>query len=163
MYSGDSSKEPLVAIKSVFQKYDSDGSGAIGIPEFKSLCYDLGVYMTLDEAKLAVELLDKDGVDKISFNEFVEFWRSGDKFKKLDEAKTERLTQSVAYFRYFDKAHTGAITRQEFKALHDDLIKNGLLDASYTVESALVLIDENHDGKVSFAEFMDYIDKVQGF
>eukprot|EP01113_Clastostelium_recurvatum_P001096 TRINITY_DN1045_c0_g1_i1.p1 TRINITY_DN1045_c0_g1~~TRINITY_DN1045_c0_g1_i1.p1 ORF type:complete len:171 (+),score=60.05 TRINITY_DN1045_c0_g1_i1:26-514(+) len=161
MYSGGQQQIPLVAIKSVFQKYDKDNSGTIGRYEFKNLCYELGYFMSDDEVKTALDMIDKDGTGHLSLDEFVSFWRDSDKFKKLDEAQSERLKASVAYFRYFDPDNSGNISSGEYPSLHADLIKNSLLASSATVDQGLARLDKNKDGKISFNEFMAYMDEVQ--
>lgn len=50
---------PVVFLKSVFAVYDKDCTESFNSAELKSLCYDLGYYLTDDEAQLALDILDQ--------------------------------------------------------------------------------------------------------
>jgi len=152
---------PLAVLKSVFKKYDKDNSGSVTVLEFKSLCYDLGYYMSNDEIKIALEILDKDGSGTIDQDEFITFWRDNNKFKKIESAQGERVQQGITYFRYFDKDHSGRIGAEEYAQLHADLIKNNLISPNLTAEQGLKLLDKSGDKQVSFNEFINYLDSVQ--
>ena len=65
-------KKPLSRI--MFDKFDTDGSGAIGKEEFKNLCYDLGHFLSDQELELGMQWLDKDGSGEIEYDEFVEWY-----------------------------------------------------------------------------------------
>ncbi|KAJ3015227.1 UNVERIFIED_CONTAM: hypothetical protein HDU68_012825 [Siphonaria sp. JEL0065] len=55
--------------RQLFDRYDHDGSGSISISEFKSLCYDMGYFLTDQELALDVKLLDADGNGTLSYDE----------------------------------------------------------------------------------------------
>jgi len=59
---------PVPLSKIVFDKYDTDKSGAISYAEFKSMAYDLGYYISDIELKLAVKNLDKTGSGEINYD-----------------------------------------------------------------------------------------------
>ncbi|MDP2437131.1 MAG: EF-hand domain-containing protein [archaeon] len=69
--------------KRVFDKYDTDKSGKISPAEFKEMVYELGYHLSDVEFDLAIKLLDKDGDKEISYSEFAEWWRTEDRFSKL--------------------------------------------------------------------------------
>lgn len=155
------SDAPERVLKSVFQKYDKDNSGCINSFELKNLCYDLGYYLNGDEVKLTLQILDKDGSGTIDFNEFLTFWRDSTKFQKLESAKGERVRQAITYFRYFDKDNSGILSADEYVHLHEDLIKNKLIPGNVTPDQGLKQLDKTGDKKVSFNEFITYMDSIQ--
>eukprot|EP00026_Physarum_polycephalum_P019714 Phypoly_transcript_21864.p1 GENE.Phypoly_transcript_21864~~Phypoly_transcript_21864.p1 ORF type:complete len:161 (+),score=34.00 Phypoly_transcript_21864:95-577(+) len=151
---------PEVVLKSVFSKYDRDESGSINASELKNLCYDLGYYLEEVEALEILRGLDKDKGGSIDFKEFVAFWKDNEKFSKID-ANIERTKQAATYFRWFDKDFSGSISADEYAQLHADLVKNKLIPANITAAQGLAQLDTTGDKKVSFNEFIAYLDKVQ--
>ena len=55
--------------RTLFDKYDTDGSGCISIIEFRKLCYDMGYFLTDKELELDVQILDVDGDGEINYEE----------------------------------------------------------------------------------------------
>jgi len=155
------SDAPAIVLKSVFKKYDKDNSGTINSSELKELCYDLGYYLNADEIHTTLQILDKDGGGNIDFGEFLQFWRDNSKFQKLESAKGERIKQAITYFRYFDTDKSGSLTADEYVQLHGDLIKNKLIPGNITADEGLKQLDRTGDKKVSFNEFIAYMDSVQ--
>jgi len=141
----------------VFNKYDVEKTGHITDADFKHLCYDMGHFLTEQEAALAVKMIDKDGGGKIEYDEFMKWWRSEDKWGKLklSEDQLQKLQTASNYFQYFDKDKSGSIDRKEFTALHADLVKNKF--TSKSLDNCLADLDENNDGKVEFNEYIDWL------
>eukprot|EP01111_Echinosteliopsis_oligospora_P000376 TRINITY_DN1039_c0_g1_i1.p1 TRINITY_DN1039_c0_g1~~TRINITY_DN1039_c0_g1_i1.p1 ORF type:complete len:162 (+),score=32.82 TRINITY_DN1039_c0_g1_i1:55-540(+) len=150
---------PLPVLKSIFMKYDKDNSGKIGPLELKDLCYELGFFVSIDNAGVLVKRLDTDGEGLIGLDEFINWWRDPKKFEKI--TSSERNQQSLKYFQYFDTDKSGSINSEEYAKLHSDLIKNNLIHPTVTAEQGLKIMDKTGDGNISFSEFMDYMDTVQ--
>jgi Ca2+-binding EF-hand superfamily protein len=55
----------------------------------------------------------------------------------------------------FDKDGSGVIDRQEFIALHEELVKQQITAKS--LQGALEAMDANRDGKIMFAEYARYM------
>ena len=149
-----SSDVPEMVIKSLFAKYDTDGSGRLGKSELLSLLKDdLG----FDDkaAQACIMLVDKDGSGAVSREEFTGWLRSGDGFKNIDDSSRYFILQkAITYFKQFDKDNSGAIDNlNEFKDL---MISVGVVDES-RFESCLRALDTSGDGKISFTEFLDWL------
>ena len=59
--------------KSIFEEYDTDGSGAIDLDEFKQLIRELGMVLSEKEIRETMDRLDDDHSGEISYPEF-ELW-----------------------------------------------------------------------------------------
>eukprot|EP00931_Biecheleriopsis_adriatica_P018092 TRINITY_DN12755_c0_g1_i1.p1 TRINITY_DN12755_c0_g1~~TRINITY_DN12755_c0_g1_i1.p1 ORF type:complete len:984 (+),score=242.65 TRINITY_DN12755_c0_g1_i1:341-2953(+) len=70
------SPEEEAKLTEVFKKFDKDGSGMIDLTELKAMVEELGGKMNDDEAKQAMEQLDKNKDGQCSFEEFKSFWSS---------------------------------------------------------------------------------------
>lgn len=53
------------------------------------------------------------------------------------------------------------LTFCKYYQLHSNLIQNNLMHPSVTVEHGLQVLDVNNDGRISFNEFMRYLDTIQ--
>lgn len=94
--------KPLSRI--MFEKFDRDGSGCISAPELRALCYDRGFPLSEEEVAAAMASLDKDGSGTLTYEEFLEWWRSDSRFAllQLTEAQQAVVAQIVEYFKHFD-------------------------------------------------------------
>ena len=108
---------PHIVLKSLFTKYDKDGSGQLNREELKGLFVDdLG--LSKDQAESYAYLLDKDGNGKVSFDEFNQWLQSGERFKNVnDKSRYYRLKKAVELFKSYDKDGSGALDRGEFEKL----------------------------------------------
>jgi len=146
--------------KLAFNKYDRDHSGTIETKEFKDLCYDLGHYLSDEEISMAMLILDRDGSGTISYDEFLGWWRSSDKWGmlKLPDEELEILKRAATYFKYFDTDKSGSIDKNEFPRLYEDLVKNRFTNK--TLQACLEELDTNRDNKVQFNEYVDWLVRI---
>jgi len=153
-------KPPPSLAQRVFTKYDKDMSGAISVDEFKEMVMDMGHHLSDAELQVAVTQIGKDGSGNISFANFEKWWKNSDRFEKLhlSDAEHEALLQAVNYFRYFDKDGSGSLDRKEFPSLYADLVKNNFTKLS--LEKCLGDLDKNHDGLISFNEYVDWLIRI---
>ena len=110
---------------------------------------------------MAMRTLDRDGSGEIEYSEFHEWWRKGAARwaqLELNEEELQRLTQAINYYNHFDTDRSGAISRDEFTALHQDLTRNGFTTKS--IEECLADLDPSGDGLVSFNEYLDYLERI---
>ncbi|KAL6050478.1 Calmodulin [Balamuthia mandrillaris] len=147
---------PLIS-KLVFDKYDADGSGEISASELKEMAYDLGYFLTDEEAEIAFKLIDEDGNGGITYEEFLHFWRQDERFKKFQRSKEELelLQHNTRYFRYFDKDNNGVLDKEEFRGLHADLVKNNM--TKHNFEELWETLDRDQSGFVSFNEYIAWL------
>lgn len=144
---------PDIVVKSLFQKYDTDGSGRLGKKEVLTLLKDdLG--MKEDQAQAQYMLMDKDGGGDLSFDELCVWLRSGQGFKNIDNSSRYYIIQkAIAEFKKYDKDGNGTIDKDEFKSLMRSL---GYSDES-KFDNSMGALDTSGDGKISFPEFLAWL------
>ena len=88
----------------VFNKYDKDNSDSMDAAEFKFMCMDLGHEYSEEELAQAVLKLDSSGSGKISYDDFLEWYKSDDKWEglHLEEEELLQLTMLLQEFQVFD-------------------------------------------------------------
>lgn len=144
---------PELVVKSLFLKYDTDGSGRLAKKELLSLLKDdLG--MKDDQAQACYMLVDKDGGGDVSFDEFIGWLRSEERFKNIDDSsRFHYIKKAIAEFKKYDKDGNGTIDKGEFKSL---MISLGHKDESQ-YDNAMKSLDTSGDGKISFSEFLAWL------
>lgn len=144
---------PEIVVKSLFQKYDTDGSGRLGKKEVLTLLKDdLG--LKEDQAQAQYMLMDKDGGGDMSFDELRVWLRSGQGFSNIDNSSRYYVLQkAIAEFKKYDKDGNGTIDKEEFKSLMRSL---GYSDESQ-FDNAMRGLDTSGDGKISFTEFLAWL------
>lgn len=63
-------------VKEIFGHYDRDNSGVIEAKEFARILEALGMELEEHELKVALLDVDHDGDGRISWDEFVDWWRA---------------------------------------------------------------------------------------
>lgn len=144
---------PEIVVKSLFQKYDTDGSGRLGKNEMSSMLKDdLG--MSPEQAQACILMVDKDGCGEVSFDEFSLWLRTSKGFDNVDkESRFYLIQEAVKLFKKFDKDDSDTIDREEFKELMASL---KACDESQ-LDSARQSLDTSGDGKISFPEFLNWL------
>ncbi len=71
-----SENDPNAEIREIFDHYDRDQNGEIDAREFARVCEALGMEMEEHELKIALLDVDRDGDEKISWVDFLSWWRS---------------------------------------------------------------------------------------
>ena len=91
------------------------------------MIYDQGYFLSEEEVKAAIVLLDKNGSGKVEYAEFKAWWAKEDRFQflQLGEEKLKVIQQLTEYFKYFDKDHTGTLDQAEFKEMYAHCITQG--------------------------------------
>ena len=144
---------PDIVVKSMFQKYDTDGSGRLGKKEVLTLLKD-DFGMKEDQALTQYMLMDKDGGGDLSFDEVCVWLRSDRGFKNIDNSSRYYVIQkAIAEFKKYDKDGNGTIDKVEFKSLMRSL---GYSDESQ-FDDAMRALDTSGDGKISFPEFLTWL------
>lgn len=144
---------PTIALKSLFTKYDTDSDGMLNKDELYHLLQgDLG----LDEEQCDIyhHLLDKNADSLISYKEFETWLHSGERFKSIaDKTRYYYLKKAIVMFKKYDTDNNLAIDEHEFHELYKDLGGSGKEDE----HAALEKIDLDHNGRVSFPEFLKWL------
>ncbi|MDP2439329.1 MAG: EF-hand domain-containing protein [archaeon] len=141
----------------MFDKYDFDRSGNITAVEFREMVYEMGYYLSERELKMALLMLDTDGDGKVSYPEFLVWWRNDNRFKKLqlNDDQYNLMQHCAAYFQWFDKDSSGTLSKAEFRDCHADLVRNRVTDAAF--EACFATLDRDGDGNISFNEYVDWL------
>ena len=148
---------PTVVLKSLFGKYDYDNSGYLSKTEIVTL---LREDLALDKKDVEAFslLMDKDASHRISFDEFSTWIQDPSQAGLLMDptgSKYHILLKAVEYFKQFDVDESGALEIDEFTKLMKSI---GVKDEA--VAAALNGIDRNHDGNISFYEFLKWLNWI---
>ncbi|XP_022104102.1 calmodulin-like protein isoform X2 [Acanthaster planci] len=143
---------PLVVLKSLFMKYDKDGNGSLTMDELKIMAQD-NFGMNKTKAEAFIMLVDKDGNQRVTFQEFYDWLKSGDRFSNIDDcSRFHYVSKAMDMFKKFDKDGSGRLERAE---VHELLLSIGARREQ--LDAGLKAIDKGGDGTVSFSEFLDYL------
>eukprot|EP00727_Mastigamoeba_balamuthi_P013175 m51a1_g8480 putative ef hand domain containing protein (307) ;mRNA; r:518859-520266 len=142
--------------KAVFTKYAQDRKG-LTPQEFQVMCMEMGYLLSDEEFTMAIKLLDADHSGSIEYNEFLRFWKTDERFAKLQlsEAKLAELNEMFRLFISFDADGNGTIDQKEFALMHADLTAKGY--SRTTTEKEWANIDIDGSGFISFNEFVDWL------
>ncbi|XP_022782129.1 caltractin-like [Stylophora pistillata] len=143
---------PSIAIHSLFDKYDTKRDGKLDEKEMKFFLEET-MGMDLEQSQIYFFLLDKDGDLNVSYEEFKDWLRSGERFQRLDNhPKFERVCTAFEHFKTFDTDNSGTLDRQQFEAMMKYLgYRNQDMD------EAFAMMDRHNNGKISFWEFMMWL------
>ena len=110
-------KAPTAAIRSLFDKYDANSNGKLEEQEIQFLLEgELG--FNQEQSWAYFLLLDKNGDHNISFEEFQDWLRSGERFEILnDKAKYHYLSKALSYFKSFDSDNSDTLDRAQFERM----------------------------------------------
>ncbi|KAI1720521.1 EF hand domain-containing protein [Ditylenchus destructor] len=134
----------LKEYRQIFNMFDADRSGAIGLDELENAIQNLG----MDSKQIDVEMLmreaDKRGNHQIDFDEFCEVM-------KTTSEKTQTWNDFIKEcFFVFDRSECGLISRKDFEFVLREVgdIQNGSL-----IEELFTEYDVDYDGFIDFDEF----------
>lgn len=150
---------PEVVIKSIFSKYDTDGSGNLEKTEILAMLGDMG----LDEkqAEICFMIADKDGNKTVSLSELLQWFRTGEIFKVIDNPNRYAFVRRVAdAFKRYDQDGSGVIDKSEFRVLLAAGGKDWQRCNDEQIERALRIVDKDGSGTVSFTEFLAWMDRM---
>jgi calcium-binding protein CML len=144
---------PEVVVQSLFRKYDTDGSGRLQSAELMKLLNDLG--MDPKQAETVMMLVDKDGSGTVSFEEFFQWLREGEGLRNVDDStRYYYLRKAVDLFKKYDKDASGTIEPNELEELLKSIGYTG------SMESALKTLDKDGNNKISFSEFLQWLNWI---
>jgi Ca2+-binding EF-hand superfamily protein len=144
-------------IRVVFRNFDEDKSGTLNYKEFRQGLIGLGIVLSDSDFDALVKVLDNDGNGEINYGEFVEdmkavdqqvggfFGDPGRHKKKMDDYKENQRVAEV------HNAHAAGAGRTGAEILAT--VKRKCEEKSKQIRKIFRTFDENHDGKVTYAEF----------
>jgi len=149
--------EEVEILKSVFNKYDTDKTGYLTPQQFTFLISRLGRHVKelkgveFSTAQAVFGLLDTDGDKRLSFDDFVEWWRSEDseRYSYFADEKSKLLSKAYNLYSTY-VSETGNMTYLQFNNMMDELeLDHGDYDFD--------ILDTNDDGLLSFSEFVNWL------
>ncbi|MES1911794.1 MAG: hypothetical protein MHM6MM_004170 [Cercozoa sp. M6MM] len=147
---------PLMVAKSLFAKYDKDGTGTLTTDELVDLFGDFGVQ---DEQQVRTFqlLMDKNANGLVNCDEFLNFVKTENRLDTLTDASRYGLLQmAVQRFQHYDTTKSGSIDASEFDQVMADV---GCVDPARVAHAKQVL-DKDGDGVISFPEFLEWLNWV---
>lgn len=142
---------PRIVVQSLFKKYDTDGNGHLSKKEVLILLKDdLG--MDNKQAEACYMLVDKDGGGSVSFEEFFSWLRNEKGLECVnDNSRYYYIRKAIDEFKKYDRDGNGTIDKDELKLL----LK--AVDYCHDFNEALRQLDTSGDGKISFPEFLAWL------
>ncbi|KAJ8618203.1 hypothetical protein MRB53_014389 [Persea americana] len=141
------STEEIKGLKQMFKNMDTDHSGTITYEELKNGLSRLGSKLTESEVK---QLMDAADVDKNGSIDYIEFVTA-----TMHRHRLEREENLFKAFQFFDKDHSGFITRDELKQA---MTEYGMGDEA-TINEIINDVDTDNDGRINYEEFADMMKK----
>ncbi|XP_075095722.1 calcium-dependent protein kinase 17-like isoform X1 [Nicotiana tabacum] len=139
--AGCLSEEEIMGLKQMFKNMDADNSGSITIEELKQGLAKQGTKLSDYEIKQLMEAADADGNGTIDYEEFITATMHMNRMDKEEHLYTA--------FQYFDKDHSGYISREE---LEQALREFGMNDEN-DLREIINEVDTDHDGRINYDEF----------
>ncbi|XP_047337638.1 calcium-dependent protein kinase 2-like [Impatiens glandulifera] len=135
------SEEEITGLKAMFANIDTDNSGTITYEELKTGLARLGSKLSETEVKQLMEAADVDGSGSIDYIEFIT--------ATMHRHRLERDEHLFQAFQYFDKDHSGFITRDE---LEHAMKEHGVGD-DVSIKDIISEVDADNDGRINYEEF----------
>lgn len=144
-----------MTLYSLFLKYDENQDEALNENELTNLFKnDFG--LTTDEAEIYLYLLDDNGDGKISFEEFKKWFDSDENLKCIhDDSRFTIIRSAIELFKRFDTDRNFSLDRDELRNVIQEFGGN-----PDTVGTAFEQLDVDHDGRISFREFLRWLNWI---
>ncbi|MQL98837.1 hypothetical protein Taro_031549 [Colocasia esculenta] len=135
------SEEEIKGLKQMFMNMDTDKSGTITYEELKTGLARLGSKLSEAEVKQLMDAADIDGNGAIDYIEFIT--------ATMHRHRLDREEHLYNAFQYFDKDHSGFITKDE---LESAMKEHGMGDAA-SIKEIISEVDADNDGRINYEEF----------
>ncbi|GLE00301.1 hypothetical protein PINS_up009029 [Pythium insidiosum] len=157
------SKHQLFDVREEFKKFDSDGSEALDPQEFSAFLVGLGVKLSSHDLNALMDVVDKDGSNKIDFDEFDAIFCEEDS-DSSDDNEPEPLSDK----QHSKQSSTASIQKPKSVAspsrkqtsttpnFEKNLIKRILKD-HHSLEMAFKQHDEDGNGELDHQEFRRFM------
>mmetsp|Transcript_80066 Transcript_80066/g.141267 ORF Transcript_80066/g.141267 Transcript_80066/m.141267 type:complete len:174 (-) Transcript_80066:85-606(-) len=135
-------KEDMKAVKEKFMKWDSDGSGSIGKPEFRKILRECGVPPQNIEMIFTLADVNNDG--EISWNEFVNWIFGNNNQASGKDTVNSRARSSIANVATTKVSGVGKQTKTP-----QQILEARFPDKSSDEVAQALLMAEGHGGKAA--------------
>ena len=142
-------------VATIFETVDADGSGVLDYEEVGTMLSELGV----DAAHLddAITAMDADGNGNVDCSEFISWWRGFTSSQVLEKEPDPVEEYYRRVFERADKDGNGRIDALELEGLLGSL---GMPADAISLQLAMAVMDEDHDGVILWAEFKAWLDDI---
>ncbi|XP_049348004.1 calcium-dependent protein kinase 17-like [Solanum verrucosum] len=145
--AGCLSEEEIMGLKQMFKNMDTDNSGTITLEELKQGLAKQGTKLSDYEIKQLMEAADADGNGTIDYEEFIT--------ATVHMNKMDREEHLYTAFQYFDKDHSGYISREEL----EQALREFGMDDENDLREIINEVDTDHDGRINYDEFVAMMKK----
>ncbi|KAF3618327.1 Calcium-dependent protein kinase 17 [Capsicum annuum] len=145
--AGCLSEEEIMGLKQMFKNMDTDNSGTITLEELKQGLAKQGTKLSDYEIKQLMEAADADGNGTIDYEEFIT--------ATMHMNKMDREEHLYTAFQYFDKDHSGYISREEL----EQALREFGMDDENDLKEIINEVDTDHDGRINYDEFVAMMKK----
>jgi len=136
--------EELTEFRQVFNLFDTDRSGAIGLDEMENAITNLGMDPKQFDMQMLIHEADKRGNNQIDFDEFCEVMKAmSEKNRSWNEIIRECFT-------VFDRNETGVIMKNDFEFVLREL---GGMNNTALLDELFAEFDVDSDGFIDYEEF----------
>ncbi|KAH7721562.1 calmodulin isoform a [Aphelenchoides avenae] len=136
--------EELKEYRQVFNMFDTDRSGAIGLDELENAITNLGMDPKQVDLELLIREADRRGNHQIDFDEFCMTMKSMSEKHKSWQDVTRQC------FDVFDRTECGMISQKDFEYVLREI---GDINNSWLLEELFTEYDVDGDGFIGPAEF----------
>ncbi|KAJ7371472.1 hypothetical protein OS493_025372 [Desmophyllum pertusum] len=148
---------PACVIRSYFKDADKDDSGSLEKSEVLAMLRQMG--MDERQAEVCFMLVDKDGSQSVSEKELLEWHRTGEGYKMVDDpTRYAFVRRLVDEFKKYDKDASGVIDKAEFRALLASGSDAWSRCSDKQIAKALKTVDKDGSGTVSFSEYLAWVE-----
>jgi len=147
-------------LRTIFEECNKDPNGYIEEGELGTILQNLGLNPTPEKVRILMLQLDQNGDGKIDFNEFYKgvsglYSQGIESQEELPSFTEEQMVHIRRVFRGIDSSGSGKIDIDE---LTDALKQLGIPCSSEEVFQLMEKIDQDHDGSITFSEFVNGIE-----
>ncbi|OWF37731.1 calmodulin-6-like [Mizuhopecten yessoensis] len=142
-------KEEKTLLRKVFDKFDTDETGALSAKELSEALAANKIYKSIKEVEQIVKKRDTDGSGSLEFEEFLEV------YEDLRKTAGNPQTELRKAFDTFDKDKNGVLSREEFREIM--MVKGTMKLTEVQFDALMRMVDKNNDGKISPEEYINFM------
>ena len=137
--------EEIDGLKEMFEKLDTDNTGAITFEKLKMGLIEIGSQLTEQEVRMLMDAADVDGNGTLDYGEFV---AATVHLQRLDSDEYLRKAFDV-----FDRDGSGYIETEELREAVGCPVTGSPTSEPDVVQGILAEVDTDRDGRISYDEF----------
>ena len=146
---------PEIAIQSLFDKYNLEKNGKLDEEQLRKLLED-DQGLSGEQSCIYFLMLDQAGEHSVTYEEFFNRQRSGERFENInDKSRFGNLCQAMTLFKTYDTDNSDTLDRKQFENLMASFGYHNM-----NSEELFKELDTHHNGKLSFWEFMKWLNWV---